>query len=204
MSHRYDAFDGIRQDVFFTAQWPRHNAMDRWRQWPRRNTLGFTTPVLTQIARFMGPTWGPPGFCRPHMGPLLDPRTLLSEKDITAVLRSRWRRWSGFVQRATCSTKSIIAIPGTGRRGRPTHDDVIKSKHFPRHWLFVRGIQRYKRQWRGALMFYLICPWTNNWANNGDASDLRRHRAHYDVIVMNTWSESVKNDAREISSQGFI
>ena len=26
----------------------------------------------------MGPTWGPPGSCRPQMGPLLDPWTLLS------------------------------------------------------------------------------------------------------------------------------
>ena len=26
----------------------------------------------------MGPTWGPPGFCRPHMGPMLAPGTLLS------------------------------------------------------------------------------------------------------------------------------
>ena len=25
--------------------------------------------VDTQIAKFMGPTWGPPGSCRPHMGP---------------------------------------------------------------------------------------------------------------------------------------
>ena len=32
----------------------------------------------TQIAKFMGPTWGPPGFCRPQMGPMLAPRTLLS------------------------------------------------------------------------------------------------------------------------------
>ena len=24
----------------------------------------------TQIARFMGPTWGPPGSCRPQMGPM--------------------------------------------------------------------------------------------------------------------------------------
>ena len=35
-------------------------------------------------------------------------------------------------------------------------------------------------------MFSLILAWTNVWANNGDAGDLRRHRAHYDVIVM-TW-----------------
>ena len=32
-------------------------------------------------------------------------------------------------------------------------------------------------------MFSLICAWTESWANNGDAGDLRRHRAHYDVIV---------------------
>ena len=30
----------------------------------------------------------------------------------------------------------------------------------------------------------LICPWTNDWENNQDAGNLRRHRAHYDVIVM--------------------
>ena len=39
------------------------------------------------------------------------------------------------------------------------HDDVIKWKHFPRCWPFVRGIKRspvnspHKGQWRRALMF---------------------------------------------------
>ena len=43
------------------------------------------------------------------------------------------------------------------------HDDVIKWKHFPCNWPFVRGILRapvnslHKSQWRGALMFSLIC-----------------------------------------------
>ena len=27
--------------------------------------------------------------------------------------------------------------------------------------------------------------WTNGWANNQDACDYRRHRAHYDVTIMN-------------------
>ena len=27
-------------------------------------------------------------------------------------------------------------------------------------------------------------PWINDWVNNREAGDLRRHRAHYDVIVM--------------------
>ena len=33
-----------------------------------------------QIVKFMGPTWGPPGSCRPQMGPILAPWTLLSGK----------------------------------------------------------------------------------------------------------------------------
>ena len=39
-------------------------------------------------------------------------------------------------------------------------------------------------QWRGALMFSLICAWTNSGANNGDAGDFRRHCAHYGVILI--------------------
>ena len=72
------------------------------------------------------------------------------------------------------------------------HDDVIKWKHFPRYWPFVRGIHRsplnspHKGQWRGALMFSLICVWINGWVNNREAGDLRRYRAHYDVTVMCT------------------
>ena len=50
------------------------------------------------------------------------------------------------------------------------HDDVIKWKHFPRNWPFVRGIHR------------------SRWVNNHEAGDLRRHRGHYDVIVM-TYTE---------------
>ena len=74
----------------------------------------------------------------------------------------------------------------------PVHDGVIKWKYFPRNWPFVRWIHRspvnspHKGQWRGALMFALICVWINGWVNNSDAGDLRRHRAHCDVIVMIT------------------
>ena len=48
----------------------------------------------------------------------------------------------------------------------------------------VAGEFPHKGQWRGALMSSLICTWINGWVNNGDAGDLRRHRAHYDVPVM--------------------
>ena len=70
------------------------------------------------------------------------------------------------------------------------YDDVIKWKHFPIYWPFLRGIHRrpvnspHKVQRRGSLMFSLICARTNNLVNNRDAGDLRRHHAHYDVIVI--------------------
>ena len=48
----------------------------------------------------------------------------------------------------------------------------------------VPGEFPHKGQWRGALMFSLICAWINGWVNNKEAGDLRRYRAHYEVAVM--------------------
>ena len=78
-----------------------------------------------------------------------------------------------------------------------THDDVIKWKHFPRYWPFVRGIHRspvnspHKGQWRGALMFTLIYVWINGCVSNRAAGDLRRYCAHYGVTVMPSSSSSI-------------
>ena len=70
------------------------------------------------------------------------------------------------------------------------NDDVTKWKHFPRYWPFVRGIHRSPvnspHKGQEALMFSLICARINGWVNNREAGDLRRHRAHYDVIVMDS------------------
>ena len=81
-----------------------------------------------------------------------------------------------------------------------THDDIIKWNNFPRYWPFVWRSHRspvnspHKGHWRGALFFSLICAWINGWVNNRYAGDLRRHPAHYDVIVMtpggDNWSLS--------------
>ena len=73
------------------------------------------------------------------------------------------------------------------------HYDVIKWNLFPRYWSFVRVTtgdrwpvdSPHKGQWRRDLIFSLICAWINAWVKNRDACDLRRHRAHHDVIVMN-------------------
>ena len=57
---------------------------------------------------------------------------------------------------------------GTEHTACKFRDDVIKWKHFPRYWPFVRGIHRspvnspHKGQWRGALMFSLIFAWIND------------------------------------------
>ena len=36
-----------------------------------------------------------------------------------------------------------------------------------------------------ALMFSLMCAWTNDWVTNRDAGDFRRHRVHYDSLMVN-------------------
>ena len=137
----------------------------------------------------MGPTWGPPGSCRPQMAPMLTPWTLLSgypfpkglvrclnvmtsssciglhewqgsiqQKIITPLLHATW--WRHQME----SFSALLAICA-GNSPVP-----VNSPH--------------KGQWRGALMFTLICLWTNDWVNNREAGDLRRLRVHYDVIVM--------------------
>ena len=52
----------------------------------------------------------------------------------------------------------------------------------------------HKGQWRGALMFSLICAWINGWVNNREAGDLRRHRAYYDVAVMGSKKACISID----------
>ena len=80
-----------------------------------------------------------------------------------------------------------VQIPASG-----FHDDVIKWKHFPRYWPFVRGfhrsrwISRTKASDAELWCFFFICARINDWVNNREAGDLRRHRPHYDVIVMET------------------
>ena len=70
--------------------------------------------------------------------------------------------WWFLVVGKNCWTKSRIV----GDLSRIDHDDVIKWKHFPCYWPFLRGIHRWpvdsphKGQWRGALMLSFVCAWT--------------------------------------------
>ena len=65
------------------------------------------------------------------------------------------------------------------------HEAYVKSLQWPeskwwRHQMEtfpVTGRFPHKGQWRGTLMFSLICVWTNGWANNRNAGDF------WDAIV---------------------
>ena len=73
--------------------------------------------------RFMGQTWGPPGSCRPQMGPMLAPWTLLSG--------CCWL-WL----KSVCNSPGTATLADVGGMDRyltiaKDHDDVIKWKLFP-------------------------------------------------------------------------
>ena len=65
-----------------------------------------------------------------------------------------------------------------------------QMEHFPRYWPSVRGIHRspvnssHKGQWRGPLIFSLMCAWIDGWVNNCEAGDSKRHHTRYDVTLM--------------------
>ena len=73
----------------------------------------------------------------------------------------------------------------------PFRDDVIKWKHSPRYWPFVRWIHRLrwipltKASDTELWCFLWSASWINGWVNSREAGDLRRHGTHYEVIVMN-------------------
>ena len=81
--------------------------------------------------------------------------------------------------------------------------------NFPGYWPFVRGINRspvnssHKGQWRGALMFSLICAWINGWVNIREAGDLGRHRAHHHVTVMQPYAVVRLNKKKKKHQHNF-
>ena len=111
----------------------------------------------------------------------------------TCIWKCRLKNGGHFFSASLCKFLDMhpnITIRMAGLPNEPIHDDVIKWKHFPRYWPIVRGIHRspvnspHNGQWRGALIFTLICVWINGWVNNCEAGHLRCYHAHYDVSVM--------------------
>ena len=61
--------------------------------------------MTSQIAKFMGPTWDPPGCCRPQMGPSLAPLNLIS----------------GIVQNGQCGLEKSLATSNVSIWNRKHH-----------------------------------------------------------------------------------
>ena len=72
------------------------------------------------------------------------------------------------------------------------YDDIIKWKHFPCCWPFVRGMHLspanspHKASDAEVWCSLWFAPWINGWVNTREAGGLRHHRAYYHVIVMLT------------------
>ena len=97
--------------------------------------------------------------------------TLNTSKSILSLFRK-------FISMMTSSNGNIFR--GTGHSCGVFTRWIPRTKEFPVN-------SPHKGQWRGALMFALICAWINDWVNNREAGDLIRYRAHYDVIVMSIY-----------------
>ena len=91
---------------------------------------------------------------------------------------------------------------------------MITSSHgsiFPRHWPFVREIHRSQMNSPHTSVarsfdVFLICARTNGWVHNPDADDLRPHRVHYYVILMQislSWYRHCENVPECIPSAGL-
>ena len=92
--------------------------------------------LRSQIAKFMGPIWGPPGSCRPQMGPMLTTWTLLSGMYTLPM----------YVSHRTCSScdkryDQRILCPGKHR----THTVETTPSCVCIVYLIVQGGWRYNR-----------------------------------------------------------
>ena len=93
------------------------------------------------------------------------------------------------------------------RRGRLKWDDnVVKWKHFPRYWPFVRGSHRWISLTKAsdAELWYFFDLRLNkplSKHSTRDVGDLKCHRAHHDVtIIWQTASQIPTNDCWFYSS----
>ena len=80
------------------------------------------------------------------------------------------------------SSKFLAANMMTSSNGNLSH----VTGHLRGEFIGHRWIPRTKASDAELWCFFFICAWINGWVNNRKAGDLRRHRAHYDVTVMNT------------------
>ena len=87
--------------------------------------------ILTQIAKFIGPTWGPPGSCRPQMGPMLASWTLLSE-DIYQTITKHKKTLTACINRGMY-WDSDIRSDVFRHPGLPLKLDIYFREYYPKN-----------------------------------------------------------------------
>ena len=70
--------------------------------------------ITAHLAKFMRPTWSPPGSCRPQMGPMLAPWTLLSGRPFVRKSTSHW-----WISLKSISDEESVSMPW------PHHDSAM-------------------------------------------------------------------------------
>ena len=84
------------------------------------------------------------------------------------------------------------------------HDDVIKWKHFPCYWPFVKGIHwwpvdsPHTGQWRGALMISLTCDWNKqlrkqSWCRWFEMPSRSLWRHSNDNVLVGIWQRYLQH-----------
>ena len=117
----------------------------------------------SKIAKFMGSIWGPPGSCRPQMGPMLAPRTLLSGIFFEMPTRSREILWhfecSQLHQEQLYAKRTPLLLPH--KPPHLTHLPWTKWPPFRR-----RQFQKHFLEWRYFNFkwnFIEICSLGSSW-----------------------------------------
>ena len=92
-----------------------------------------TKPMQNQVAKLMGPTWGPPGSCRPQMCPMLAPWTLLPGK----VLREKFIQSMTLYRAQTIAAASAVTMNEMFPRIGETLGTIVHT--MVKSWFEERG-----------------------------------------------------------------
>ena len=115
------------------------------------------------ITRLMGPTWGPPGACRPQMGPILAPWSLLSGFPLVLCTCSHWH--SNAHNRDTAWLRDTVRQTS---RGKSAANGRTAGPPRP---LTFRGTSAWRYRLTTQYSFYPVQIYS--WYNNSEALKLQ-------------------------------
>ena len=111
-----------------------------------------------------------------HFHQVQSPLFIVDENSLSCLtVASQWRhgvlnnRKLGCLLRLTTEQTSKLCIMKTSSNGNIFPVTGPLCGEFTGHWVN----SPHKGQWRGTLMFSLICAWINGWVHNCDAGDLK-------------------------------